>query len=70
MQQSDAPGHPSHDEATRTDDRPTVVPGLEARLRQVEESPVESRADSFAALHDALRDVLEGTTGVDAAGAR
>jgi hypothetical protein len=70
MQQSDAPGHPSHDEATRADDRPTAVPGLAARLRQVEASPVESRADSFAALHDELRDVLEGTTGVDAAGAR
>jgi hypothetical protein len=69
MQQIDDPGH-ERSERDRTDDRPPAVPGLEARLRQVEESPLESRADSFAALHDELRGVLEGTTADGAAGPR
>ena len=69
MQQMDDSGH-ARSEHDGSDDRPPAVPGLEARLRQVEESPLESRADSFAALHDELRGVLEGTTADGAAGSR
>ncbi|MBP1242170.1 hypothetical protein ABID92_000003 [Frigoribacterium sp. PvP120] len=69
MQQIDDSGH-ARSEHDGSDDRPPAVPGLEARLRQVEKSPLESRAGSFAALHDELRGVLEGTTADGAAGPR
>ena len=37
-----------------------VPDGLVDRIRLVEDQPLESRADAYAALHDELRRVLEG----------
>ncbi|WP_156357352.1 hypothetical protein [Frigoribacterium sp. Leaf263] len=37
-----------------------AIEGLEARLRDIEQQPLVSRAAAFGELHDDLRRVLEG----------
>jgi hypothetical protein len=41
-------------------DRRGAPDGLVDRIRLVEDQPLDSRADAYAALHDELRRVLEG----------
>jgi hypothetical protein len=41
-------------------DRQGAPDGLVDRIRLVEDQPLDSRADAYAALHDELRRVLEG----------
>jgi hypothetical protein len=40
--------------------RPDATDGLVDRIRLIEDQPLESRADAYAAVHDELRRVLEG----------
>ena len=40
--------------------RQDATDGLVDRIHLIEDQPLESRADAYAALHDELRRVLEG----------
>ena len=41
-------------------DRRDAADGLVDRIRLIEDQPLDSRADAYAAVHDELRRVLEG----------
>ena len=48
------------DSMSAGNEEPQQADGLIDRIRLIEDSPLESRADAYATVHDELRRVLEG----------
>jgi hypothetical protein len=49
-----------HETTAEPGGRSEAIEGLEARLRDIEQQPLASRAAAFGEMHDDLRRVLEG----------